>query len=119
MGRKYTVEELTEESRQANLRSLDQMRRYGIKKYEFVCTLSRETCPECGSYDGQVFDVDDPKVLPPLHASCRCHIASYDSITVKYYDRFERVYRDPETGKPGYVKRSMKYTEWAGIFLKD
>jgi len=117
MGKKYTVEELTEESRQANLRSLDQMRRYGIKKYEFVCTLSRETCPECGSYDGQEFDVDDPKVLPPLHAGCRCHIVSYMTKTAQ--DQLERAYRDPETGKPGYVRRSMKYTEWAGIFLKD
>lgn len=42
-------------------------------KWRFVATLDSRTCPICGDYDGQVFDVDDDSApVPPLHVNDRC-----------------------------------------------
>ncbi|MBQ7701539.1 MAG: minor capsid protein [Candidatus Methanomethylophilaceae archaeon] len=104
----------TELSKAANKGSLDQMEKYGIKRFEFVCTLDIEkTCDVCGNMDGRTYDVADaqPGVnMPPMHPNCRCHIVSY--MTNEAKRKLQRTYRDPNTGKPQSVPRDMTYREW-------
>ena len=41
-----------------------------IKGYQYVATLDTATCPVCGSLDGQVFGIDEPKPSVPQHYNC-------------------------------------------------
>lgn len=45
-----------------------------IKAVQWISTLDARTCEECGSKDGQVYDVGEgPR--PPAHFNCRCTTA--------------------------------------------
>jgi len=43
-----------------------------IDGWQFLSTLDNRTCMECGSLDGKVFGVNEPKPPAPLHWNCRC-----------------------------------------------
>lgn len=44
-----------------------------VEGWEFVATLDDRTCPECGTYDGQTYTIDDPDAPQiPVHFQCRC-----------------------------------------------
>lgn len=46
---------------------------HNIRQQMFMATLDESTSDECESYDGKVFDVDDPsKPEIPVHVNCRC-----------------------------------------------
>ena len=85
----------------------------GVKKYQILGTLDKETCDDCGKMDGKVFLVSDAKSginFPPFHLGCRC-------TTVAYYDDEDlsdetRIARDPETGKTYEVPADMSYPKW-------
>lgn len=45
----------------------------GIKNQLYSATLDIKTNPKDASYDGTVWDINDPnKPIPPLHPNCRC-----------------------------------------------
>lgn len=45
----------------------------GVKKVEWVASLEKNTCSECASLDGQVFNIEDaPIPILDTHANCHC-----------------------------------------------
>ena len=40
--------------------------------WQFLATLDNRTCIECGSLDGKIYGLDEPKPPVPLHWQCRC-----------------------------------------------
>ncbi len=58
---------------------INTMKEAGVKKYRWVATNDRRTCPICKSLDGKVFRVDDPNAPLPVrdtHPNCRCTIVA-------------------------------------------
>ena len=86
-----------------------------IEKYEFLATLDKRTCKDCGKLDGKVFNLKDAITglnYPPLHPNDRC-------TTVPYYEDDEddtRFARD-ENGKRIEVPANMTYEEWAKKYI--
>lgn len=87
-----------------------------IEKYEFVAVLDNKTSDVCQELDGQVFRREDAKPgvnLPPMHPNCRSIDAAY--FDDEDYERLTRMSRDPVTGEPVKVPRTMKYKEWLAL----
>ena len=50
----------------------------GVKKVEWIATLEKNTCSECASLDGQVFNLEDsPVPILSTHVSCHCILVPY------------------------------------------
>lgn len=50
----------------------------GVKKVEWIATLEKNTCSECDSLDGQVFNLEDsPVPILSTHVSCHCILVPY------------------------------------------
>ena len=59
---------------------LDSLKASGVEEFIIVTGNGEQTCPECGSKDGEHFKVKDGQVgnnIPPFHPNCRCSIAPY------------------------------------------
>jgi SPP1 gp7 family putative phage head morphogenesis protein len=57
----------------------------GQDKVQWLATLEENTCSECASLDGKVFNLDDtkrPKI--PRHPNCRCDYSPYIPSVPKY-----------------------------------
>lgn len=97
-----------------NESTMESYKDYGVKQYQFVCGLDERTCPECGSLDGEVFEIKD-KIegvnYPVIHPNCRCTTIPFfapDEID-KMFDESVRIAENEF-----YVPASMTYEEWIG-----
>ena len=83
-----------------------------LEKYEFLATLDKRTCKDCGKLDGKIFNTKDAKAgfnYPPLHPNDRCTtIAHFDDDFLEDDARFAR----DENGKRIEVPANMTYDEW-------
>lgn len=87
-----------------------------VEKYEVTVSFDGDTCDQCGSLDGKVFDLKDLIIgttAPPFHANCRCVLVPYfdDEIQKTIDEKLGRAARDPKTGKTIRIK-NMSYKEW-------
>ena len=86
-----------------------------IEKYEFLATLDKRTCKDCGKLDGKVFNLKDAITglnYPPLHPNDRC-------TTVPYYedDEDDTRFARNKDGKRIEVPANMTYEEWAKKYI--
>lgn len=114
-GGKYAAERLmrTESAYMANRADLDAYQAYGVQRVQFLAALDSRTCSVCGSMDGKIILVKDlisGLNLPPLHPRCRC--TTVEAFDDDAYRRYERIARDPATGKTYYVDGNVEYEEW-------
>lgn len=75
-----------------------------VNKVMWSATLEDSTCDDCGSMDGQTFDLDNAPDLP-MHPNCRCCLIPYIdgwSPTSRYNNQEEGESQDYKT-----------YEEWA------
>ena len=89
-----------------------------LEQYEYLATLDKRTCKDCGALDGKVFKVADAVTglnYPPMHPNDRC-------TTVPYYKEDEfgsddtRIARD-ENGKNIKVPANMSFNEWKKMYV--
>lgn len=64
----------TEIVRMSNEGALSRYKDAKVNKVKWVAALSDRTCPECEDLNGHIMDVNNPDVMPPVHAMCRCQI---------------------------------------------
>jgi len=77
----------------------------GIKKQMYSATLDGKTNPKDASYDGKVYDIDDPKKpILPLHPNCRC---CYINVPFKNWKPSKR--KDNITGE---LIDHINYEDW-------
>ena len=83
-----------------------------LEKYEFLATLDKRTCKDCGKLDGKIFNTKDAKAgfnYPPLHPNDRCTtIAHFEDDFLEDDTRFAR----DEKGKRIEVPANMTYDKW-------
>jgi len=60
-----------EVSRMFNVALIQAYKEMGVSKVVYNSTLDANTCTECASNDGEIFNIDDAPELP-LHISCNC-----------------------------------------------
>ena len=95
----------------------DTLKKAGLSKYTYTCTLDEKTCPVCGRLDGKTFllsESEPGKNFPPMHRNCRC--TTSPALTKEAKSRITRQYSlVDEDGRKHYdeVPRSMTYSEWA------
>ena len=91
-----------------------------LEQYEYLATLDKRTCKDCGALDGKVFNVADAVTglnYPPMHPNDRC-------TTVPYYKEDEfgpddtRIARD-ENGKNIKVPANMSFNEWKKMYIDE
>ena len=71
----------TESCRELNGSTIGDFKARGVKKYRFLSLESSNSCKECTSLDGNVYDVEDAQEgvnLPPMHPDCQCWIVEYE-----------------------------------------
>lgn len=56
-----------------NQGAINQYRKAGIKKWEWITAFDERTCQICSAYDGRIFNMGDQQ--PPIHPNCRCAVA--------------------------------------------
>jgi SPP1 gp7 family putative phage head morphogenesis protein len=87
-----------------------------IKRYRFMATLDSLTSKICMTLDNEIFDVDEMvigKNCPPMHPHCRSTTtAVIDGVDLS---EAQRRSKDPATGMPVRVPRSMSYGEWEKV----
>lgn len=106
---------MTESSMIASVSQKDCFLNLGVKQFEIVGTLDRDTCETCGSLDGTHLSMTDYAVgqtAPPFHANCRCCTAPYFPD-----DEGHRIARDEE-GKSHYIDSHIKYDDWKKKFVE-
>lgn len=106
---------MTESSMIASVSQKDCFLNLGVKQFEIVGTLDRDTCETCGSLDGTHLSMTDYAVgqtAPPFHANCRCCTAPYFPDDEGY--RFAR----DEEGKSHYIDSHIKYDDWKKKFVE-
>lgn len=88
-----------------------------VKKYIYMATLDNKTSDICAELDGKIFELDKAVAglnMPPMHPNCR-------STTVAYFDesdkQFQRMAKNPETGKNFYVPGDMNAKDFRNIFV--
>lgn len=77
----------------------------GVKRYEFMATLDKDTCKTCGDLDGKDFAIEEAQVgvnYPPLHPFDRCTTIEFDPDDAM--DWFNSGKKMPD---------KMTYKEWA------
>ena len=83
-----------------------------LEKYEFLATLDKRTCKDCGKLDGKIFNTKDAKAgfnYPPLHPNDRCTtVAHFEDDFLEDDTRFAR----DKNGKRIEVPANMTYDEW-------
>jgi len=62
----------TEVLRSYNQAHINQYKKVGIKRWEWITAWDDRTCDMCMGNDGRVFKIGDPQ--PPLHPNCRCSV---------------------------------------------
>lgn len=55
----------------SNQTYLQNYRDAGVKQIAFVAVLDSRTSIVCASHDGEVYDIDEPFLIPPMHHNCR------------------------------------------------
>lgn len=65
----------TETLRSYNQAHMNQYKKVGIERWEWICAYDERTCDTCAGYDGKTFKIGDAQ--PPIHPSCRCSVAPY------------------------------------------
>ena len=88
-----------------------------IEQYQFLASLDKRTCKECGKLDGKVFKVEDAKAgfnYPPLHPNDRCTtIAYFEDDFLEDDTRFAK----DENGNRIEVPANMTYDEWKKKYI--
>ena len=59
----------------------------GVPKYRFLSLEAVNSCEDCTSIDGNVYDVEDAQEgvnLPPMHPNCQCWIEEVEDTTDDY-----------------------------------
>ena len=83
-----------------------------LEKYEFLATLDKRTCKDCGKLDGKIFNTKDAKAgfnYPPLHPNDRCTtVAHFEDDFLEDDTKFAR----DKNGKRIEVPANMTYDEW-------
>jgi SPP1 gp7 family putative phage head morphogenesis protein len=78
--------------------------------YRYVGTLDSRTCLVCGELDGKVFEtleeLQEEKLLPPLHMNCRCLMLP----EIKGMEGFDD--DDERASVDGPVPANMTFNEW-------
>lgn len=103
----------TETAAMASMADKEAYKSARIKKYRYLATLDSLTSKICMTLDGEVFDVDKMVIgrnCPPMHPHCR----STTTAEVEGVDlsKAQRRSKDPATGMPVRVPRTMSYKEW-------
>ena len=83
-----------------------------IKGYQFVATLDSVTCPVCGSLDGQVFGIDEPKPPVPEHYNCRCLYVPVLKTWKEMGLEGDELPPGMRSSLDGAVPATMTYQEW-------
>ncbi len=98
-----------------SIHELEQLKKTGIPKYEYLATLDKFTCKKCGVLDSKMINIKDAVIginCPPLHKGCRCTIAAG-------FDRDKdatRSIRNPETNESEVVPY-LSYNEFKEKYL--
>lgn len=66
----------TESVRATTMGLLEDYKDAGIKRYRWVTIQDPHRCAECASRQGKLYEVNNPRELPPLHPNCRCTITA-------------------------------------------
>ena len=108
----YQAERLvrTEVNRLQNAVALKELGNAGLREYEWLSTLDKRTCEQCGAMDGKVFRIEDAvigKTLPPLHPYDRCIIVRHVAATADQ----TRFARDSQ-GNGIKVPAGTTYEQW-------
>lgn len=89
----------------------------GVEKFTFLATLDEHTCSECGTLDGQSFEIYEAQEgdnVPPIHPGCRCTTIPGDADDLTG----ERIARGHD-GKTYKVDAGMSYEDWRQTFVKS
>lgn len=104
---KYNAERIlrTESMYFANKGKEKLFRDSGFKKVQYLATLDKRTCEDCGKYDMEIYHLGEEPTLP-LHPNCRCTYIPYFEVS----HPGERIAK----GDDGYyyVSGDMSYKEW-------
>lgn len=110
---------MTESAYFASEGQKESFKRNGVERYQILGTLDSNTCEECGSLDGKVYDMKEFETgvtVPPFHPRCRC-------TTVPYFDdeftEGEKRFARDEDGNAVYVDADMTYEDWKREFVKN
>lgn len=83
-----------------------------IKGYQWVSTLDASTCPVCGSYDGQVWGIDEPRPEAPSHVNCRCIV----TVVLKSFRELgldiDEIPEGTRASMDGQVPEKLLYANW-------
>lgn len=63
----------TEVTRMANLGAVEQFKKEGATRVQWVASLGDRTCPQCQALDGQSFPINNHPEIP-AHTNCRCSL---------------------------------------------
>lgn len=48
-------------------------RQNNVKKFRFNTVVDDRVCPICEPHNGEIFDIENTDMSPPLHVRCRCY----------------------------------------------
>jgi len=98
----------------ANHAQIQQYKKDGVERYEFVATYDERTCPVCGDLHGKRFDVGDAVEgtnCPPIHPNCRCTTKAVLSERLEnHISHILELYKDDPRSK--YIPPGMTVSEW-------
>lgn len=77
----------TQTCRELNNSTIADFSARGVEKYRFLSLEAANSCQDCTSLDGNVYDVEDAQEgvnLPPMHPNCQCWIEEVEDTTDDY-----------------------------------
>lgn len=77
----------TQTCRELNNSTITDFSARGVSKYRFLSLEATNSCKDCTSLDGNVYDVEDAQEgvnLPPMHPNCQCWIEEVEDTTDDY-----------------------------------
>lgn len=77
----------TETCHELNQATTADFKARGVSKYRFLSLEAVNSCEDCTSLDGNVYDVEDAQEgvnLPPMHPNCQCWIEEVEDTTDDY-----------------------------------
>jgi SPP1 gp7 family putative phage head morphogenesis protein len=89
-----------------------------LKGYRFTAVLDSRTSAICSSKDGEIYDIDDTRFVPPLHWNCRSSLVpvlkSKDELQEMTSDRLTKSKLENVSGKEleGTTPKVESYGQW-------